>query len=399
MSSPLDSSDLVGWWDFNSAAGNPVRNKKSPLTTAEELKEELNPQRSTSGPFPGTGQAGKCIYSSSSSSNTGYFKNTNGTDSNSGPFGKDTKSVLAVTLDPNPNSTNESQGFFGFKLVNRFANNFLFGIEVNYTYTFTTQSVSLIYNDTAEITESSTIGGPVQAIAVYDKSSISSTSNVTLYTNWGTVENSTTTSVSTGFSDTCNTFVVGDESFSHSSSANYIGLVDSVGYWQGTALPNQSTREDYYNYGSSGEHRGVEYVDIINNAPTASLSVTNSDKDLTVNADASNSSDPDGDSLTYSYDWGDGSTVGSGNGPSHTYSSAGNYTVTVTVDDGFELNNTDTDTANVTAYLNDLEVNDSGTIKTPNQLKANDGGTVKDVKEVWVNDGGTLKKVYDNPDA
>jgi subtilisin family serine protease len=57
------------------------------------------------------------------------------------------------------------------------------------------------------------------------------------------------------------------------------------------------------------------------------------------------STDPDGDPLTYSWDFGDGATSTATN-PSHLYSSAGEYMVTLTADDG-----TDIDTAMATVTV------------------------------------------------
>ncbi|MFA5771784.1 MAG: DUF3160 domain-containing protein [Thermoplasmata archaeon] len=61
----------------------------------------------------------------------------------------------------------------------------------------------------------------------------------------------------------------------------------------------------------------------------------------TVPFDTSASYDPDADMLTYAWDFGDG-TYGSGKNPSHTYSGIGNYTVSLTVDDGYGHNSTHT---------------------------------------------------------
>jgi len=63
--------------------------------------------------------------------------------------------------------------------------------------------------------------------------------------------------------------------------------------------------------------------------------------------DGSGSSDPDGDSITFSWNFGDGST-GTGMKPSHTYSTPGNYTVTLTVSDGWGSDTKQT-TAEITA--------------------------------------------------
>ncbi len=63
-----------------------------------------------------------------------------------------------------------------------------------------------------------------------------------------------------------------------------------------------------------------------------------------VNFDGSDSSDPESQPLTYLWDFGD-TTTGTGAAPQHVYAAAGAYTVTLTVNDGFDSAN---DTLRVT---------------------------------------------------
>ena len=70
------------------------------------------------------------------------------------------------------------------------------------------------------------------------------------------------------------------------------------------------------------------------------------------------SSDPEGATLTYSWNFGDGSPSGSGATPSHTYATAGPFTVTLTVNDGFQNSAPSTATATIQAmpiHIGDLD--------------------------------------------
>ena len=73
-------------------------------------------------------------------------------------------------------------------------------------------------------------------------------------------------------------------------------------------------------------------VDVVNRAPTASISATATGLDVSFGSVAA---DADGDALTYAWSFGDGSSATDPT-PVHTYSGAGTYTVTLTVSDGHE---------------------------------------------------------------
>lgn len=85
-----------------------------------------------------------------------------------------------------------------------------------------------------------------------------------------------------------------------------------------------------------------------NTEPSANITLETSGElvvDESVSFDGSASTDPDGDTLNHTWEFSDGTTV-TGVSVSHAFSQAGNYTVTLTVDDGW--GGTDTETMNVT---------------------------------------------------
>ena len=91
------------------------------------------------------------------------------------------------------------------------------------------------------------------------------------------------------------------------------------------------------NDGSGVEGFKTLTVNPSNRPPTANIIVNQSmgTAPLTVDFSAAGSSDPDiGDTLTYFWNFDDGGTS-SDIDPSHTFTTAGNYTVTLTVSDGF----------------------------------------------------------------
>ncbi len=81
----------------------------------------------------------------------------------------------------------------------------------------------------------------------------------------------------------------------------------------------------------------IEPGSVENAAPTASFTVACDG--LTCDVDASASSDPEGSALTYSWDFGDG-TTGTGQTATHSYATAGPRTITLTVSDGDETDET-----------------------------------------------------------
>ncbi len=85
---------------------------------------------------------------------------------------------------------------------------------------------------------------------------------------------------------------------------------------------------------------------LTNEAPTA---VAGADQQVSTEEliifDGSGSSDPEDDSLTHTWDFGDGSSTQQGEVVEYVYGEAGTYTVTLTVDDG---NNVDNDTLEIT---------------------------------------------------
>lgn len=85
--------------------------------------------------------------------------------------------------------------------------------------------------------------------------------------------------------------------------------------------------------GASDEVTLTSIVAPPNSAPVASF--TTSTQFLSASFDASASTDADGDTLSYSWDFGDGSSA-SGVTASHSWASAGDWTVTLTVSDGID---------------------------------------------------------------
>ncbi len=77
---------------------------------------------------------------------------------------------------------------------------------------------------------------------------------------------------------------------------------------------------------------------VTNTPPIAAVSASKTSGEIALSVDfsAEGSSDPDGDSLEYIWDFGDG-TSASGLSVAHTYYTAGNYTVTVNVFDGMDI--------------------------------------------------------------
>jgi len=81
----------------------------------------------------------------------------------------------------------------------------------------------------------------------------------------------------------------------------------------------------------------TQQVTIVNQAPTASFTVSAEEVEVGVEITfTSTSTDPDdGDTLTYSWDFGDG-TTDTGANPKHKYDKAGTYEVKLTVSDGID---------------------------------------------------------------
>jgi len=80
----------------------------------------------------------------------------------------------------------------------------------------------------------------------------------------------------------------------------------------------------------------TKQVTIVNQAPTASFTVSKTEVEVGVEITfTSTSTDPDGDTLTYSWDFGDG-TTDTGANPKHKYDKAGTYEVKLTVSDGID---------------------------------------------------------------
>ena len=91
------------------------------------------------------------------------------------------------------------------------------------------------------------------------------------------------------------------------------------------------------NNGNWGENSATQSF-TVNSLPTCSITAPPDGYDIGVNEGIqfeSSASDAEGDSLTYSWDFGDGGTS-TKNNPTYQYSSGGDYTVTLTVNDGYE---------------------------------------------------------------
>jgi PKD repeat protein len=91
---------------------------------------------------------------------------------------------------------------------------------------------------------------------------------------------------------------------------------------------------------SSGQVAVVSHPVVVDEAPTASFSVTTPSPTAGqgVSFIGSASSDPDGSIAGYSWNFGDGS-AGAGATPSHIYAAPGNYTVTLTITDSGGVTN------------------------------------------------------------
>jgi glucose/arabinose dehydrogenase len=116
--------------------------------------------------------------------------------------------------------------------------------------------------------------------------------------------------------------------------------------------PYGSTKALYYASWTgfpNDQIRRLAFTGQANRDPVARLTTnrTYGSLPLTVNFGATTSTDPDNDPLTYEWDFGDGSPHATGATASHTYTTAGVRTVTLTVRD--DRNGQDTDTVQIYA--------------------------------------------------
>ena len=119
--------------------------------------------------------------------------------------------------------------------------------------------------------------------------------------------------------------------------------------------PHGSTQALYY--ASWGEFpndqiRRLSFTGQANRSPVAGMTATPTygSLPLNVNFNGASSSDPDNDPLTYEWDFGDGSPHATGPTATHTYTTAGVRTVTLTVRD--DRNGQDTETVQIHAGNN-----------------------------------------------
>ena len=162
--------------------------------------------------------------------------------------------------------------------------------------------------------------------------------------------------------------VGGDSTWS--GSQWFDGRIDEVAVYPGAL--SQAQVANHYALGNGGGG-------VVNQAPSASFTVTPNDLAAAVNASAS--TDSDGTIADYSWNWGDGSAVqssGASATTSHTYATADTYTVTLTVTDDDGATGTTTRSVTVT----DPPVNQApvaGFTATPNGLSVDfNGGPTTD---------------------
>ncbi|MCP4768213.1 MAG: PKD domain-containing protein, partial [Gammaproteobacteria bacterium] len=155
-------------------------------------------------------------------------------------------------------------------------------------------------------------------------------------------------------------------------------VINGTEYFYVVTASDDSGNESAY---SSEVSAIPEYVP--NLAPTAVVGGPHSGNvGVAVEFDASASSDPEGLALTYHWDFGDGSTA-NGVNPSHVYAATGNYTVTLTVNDGFQNSQPVSTTADIGLPIEHLSGRlDQGRL-TPDKIYVVTG-------DVWVSQYSTL---------
>jgi len=235
----------------------------------------------------------------------------------------------------------------------------------------------------------------------------------------------TVNSVADGSPGTPTYFIASGTSFSGPTVAGLAGLVISRARDLATSITNdeveniiQNTANDMPddpgdspNGGSTWDNFGrVDFqaaVDAVTGGPPGNQPpVANAGPDQSadtgdpVTFNGTGSFDPDSgpSALTYSWDFGDGSPDGSGSVVNHSYAAAGPYTVTLTVDDGADI---DTDVAQVT--ISDPPPPGGGRViyfaSAGNQSYAGIGTMRNEDVVAYDEDAGTFSQYFDGSDV